>query len=189
MINEERYEIIEGVKTFMSPAPNITHGTIIGRLYNIFTNYIDEHKLDAAVFLDHTDVHFTGSNLFMPDLSVICDANKIDRRDALYIVPDLVVEVLSPSSVKRDMGIKKDVYESSGVREYWIVNPLDKSILVYLLNDGKYILDTAAQIYPYELSLLDKMHEDEIKTEIKVTIFEDLIVDIHKVFKWWTDKD
>ena len=72
---------------------------------------------------------------FVPDFMVVCDREKI-KADGVHSAPDLVLEVLSPSTAKNDKGYKKSVYESSGVPEYWIVSPKEKSIEVYLLQDG-----------------------------------------------------
>ncbi|WP_319941349.1 Uma2 family endonuclease [Niabella agricola] len=70
-------------------------------------------------------------------MCVICDAEKIDDRGCIG-APDLVIEILSPGNTQKEMGIKFDLYEESGVKEYWLVEPQDKVVLVYLLKDGKF---------------------------------------------------
>ena len=177
-----RYEIIEGVKLFMSPSPNFGHGSIVGNLITIFNNYFWENGR-GRVIGDNIDVHLPDGSLFMPDLTVICDFNIIKYNDTIYGVPDLVVEVLSRSTMNKDIGKKKDAYERSGVKEYWIINPWIKSIEVYHNIDGKFNLDYVYQIYPpEELKRLTEEERADIKYEIKVSLFDDLIVDIHKVF-------
>ena len=113
---------------------------------------------------------------------MVCDRSKIKRT---YIdgAPDLVVEVLSPGTAKNDKGYKKDVYERSGVPEYWIVNPADKSIEVYLREDGAYRLDNVYTLYPAEE--LAEMTEEEkaaVITEFKCHLFDDLIICLDDIF-------
>ncbi|MCD8538398.1 MAG: Uma2 family endonuclease [Leadbetterella sp.] len=73
-----------------------------------------------------------------PDICVICDPAKIDDRGCIG-PPDLVIEILSPGNTQKEMGIKFDLYEENGVKEYWLVEPQDRAIIVYTLKEGKYI--------------------------------------------------
>ena len=176
------YEIIGGVKV-MSPAPSLNHGSIIMRLSRIFVNYIIANDLQAAVFGDNTDVYFSDEYHFKPDLNVVCNAEIVKNRKTILGAPDLIVEVLSTSTMKNDISIKKDVYEKYGVKEYWIVNPWAQSVEVYHLIDGKFKLDEVYHAKPND----DNM-DYETKSNIKVSIFKDLIVDIKSIFKWWFDE-
>ena len=183
---EPRYEIIEGVKNIMSPAPNLGHGTIVGMLYFEFINYILKNNIEAAVFGDNTDVYLPDGNLFMPDLTVVSNLDIADREGAIHGVPDMIVEVLSRSTMKNDIGKKKDIYERNGVKEYWIINPWAKSIEVYHLIDGRYEIDYIYQIYSdKDIERLTDKEREDIKYDIKVSVFEDLTIDVRKVFKWW----
>ena len=185
---EPRYEIIEGVKNLMSPAPNLGHGTIVGKLYFSFMNHILKNNINAAVFSDNTDVYLPDGNLFMPDLTVVCNLDIADREGAIHGVPDMVVEVLSRSTMKNDIGKKKEIYERNGVKEYWIINPWAKSIEVYHLIDGKYDIDYIYQIYSdKDLERLTDKEREDIKYNIKVSIFEDLMIDVRDIFKWWNE--
>ena len=180
---EPGYEIIGGEK-IMSPSGTIEHNTAIGNLYYIFRNYFKEHK-NGRVFTDSLDVRFENGELYMPDLKIVRDYAILYRYDVIHGVPDLVVEVLSPSTAKYDRGKKKDTYERNGVKEYWIIDYFSKSIEVYHLIDGKYTLDDVYHVYTEkELSLLTDKERAEVKYEIKVSIFDDLIVDINDVFEW-----
>lgn len=187
LYEEPNYEIIEGEKIFMSPAANPMHSTIITRLVNIFTNYIEDKKIRGAVFTDNVDVHLPdGKNTFIPDLCVICNLGIINRESAIYGVPDLVVEVLSRSTMKRDVGIKKNIYERNGVREYWIINPWSKTIEVYHLVEGKFKFDNVYQVFTEEeFNSLEEDEKAEVTYDIPVSIFEGFTVDVRKVFKWW----
>ena len=178
------YEIIEGVKKFMSPSPHFKHGSIVGNLIIIFGNYF--WKNPVAKFIgDNMDVHLPDGNVFKPDFSVICDKSIIKEDGKIHGVPDLIVEILSHSTIKNDRGIKKDIYERNGVKEYWIIDYWNKNIEVYYLVGGRFYLDCVYHLYnQQELELLTEEEKAEIKTEIKVSLFDDLIVDINKVFMW-----
>ena len=183
------YEIIGGEK-FMSPAANLTHSDIIGRLYLFIGNHLMEHKI-GYIFSDDVDVHFSDGTLFKPDLVVVLKSNEkiLASRKAIYGAPDMVVEVLSNSTRKKDLTIKKDVYEAQGVREYWIIDPRAKSVTVYLLRDGKYFLDDEYILFDEEDAkenewLRSKGEEVEIKHEIPVKILDGLMIPIEFVFSW-----
>ena len=181
------YEIIEGEKFKMAAArPFLRHITISNKLFGIFDDYIVKNNLDAAAFVE-CDVHLPdGNNTFIPDFCVVCNFSVIGRDDAIYGVPDLVVEVLSRSTMKKDIGIKKDIYERNGVKEYWIISPWAKSIEVYHLTNGKFEFNNVYQVFTEEeFNSLEESERAEIQYNIPVSIFEDLAVDVRKVFKWW----
>ena len=187
IINEHirpRYEIIEGVKNFMAPSPTSEHGSIVGNLIIIFGNYFWLND-KGRVFGDNIDVHLPDGNLFMPDVSVVCDRSIIRKHGTIYGTPDLIVEVLSRSTMNNDFGIKKQVYERNGVKEYWIIEPYQKWVQVYHLIDGVLILDNVYQIYsPYEFAQLEEDERANVKNQIKVSIFDDLIINVYDIFKW-----
>ena len=177
--NEEPdFEIIGGEKFIMAAAaPFVNHITIISRLMIIFGNYIDEKNINAIVVAD-ADVYLSNEDHFRPDLSIVCNLETVKNGKKVYGVPDLVVEVLSDSTMKNDLGVKKSAYEKNGVKEYWIIDQWSRRIEVYHLINGKYELDDV-----YKVS--DDEENKNLHNEIKVSIFDDLIVDIRNVFKWW----
>lgn len=177
-----RYEIIEGVKV-MSPSPTWEHGLIDSNLVMIFKNYCRQYDC-GNVFGDNMDIHLPDEkNIFKPDVSVFRDVNIFKHGKNIRAVPDLVVEILSPLTAKNDIGIKKDAYERNGVKEYWIVNHADKTVQVYHLIDGKYKIDHVYHVYtPEELSNLDDNERAEVKYKIKVSVFDNLIVDVGDIF-------
>ena len=133
----EDFEIIEGVK-FMAPAANPRHGTIINNLFFEFKKYANEHReLGVGAFTDNIEVRLDKNNVIRPDLSVVCNSVIVQIDKAIFGMPDLAVEVLSPSTAQRDRSVKKSLYERNGVREYWIIDPKNKSVEVYHLVDGK----------------------------------------------------
>ena len=180
----DRYEIIEGVK-YMAAAAAYDHNIVAGKLFSIFINYFEKHR--NGIVVHDADVCLSEENTFRPDLSVICDFNKLGSDKKINGAPDLVVEVLSPSTAKRDFTKKKDIYARSGVKEYWIIDCVAKNIFVHKLIDGNYELDDIYHDYTDdELSLLEDYERAEVKTEIKVSFVPDLSVNIHRVFEtWW----
>lgn len=181
----QSYEIIEGEK-FMSPAPNLDHSDIIFKLAYTIGGYLIEHK-SGYVYTDNADVHFSDGSLYKPDLCVVLKSNEkiLAGRKAIYGAPDMVVEVLSYSTRKKDLTIKKDTYEAQGVREYWIVDPRAKSVSVYLLRDGKYFLDdTYILLDEEDLKLLDDEEKADIKHEVPVSILEGLNIPLEFIFSW-----
>ena len=185
---EPDFEIIEGEKIFMAPSGTLDHGTVIGKIYGQIFLHVIQNDIKAAVFVDDIDVHLPDGNYFKPDLTVVLNPEIARNRKAIYGVPDMIVEVLSYSTMRNDLGKKKAAYERNGVKEYWIVDPWSKRIEVYHLIDGKFELN---EVYKYhtdeEFAELDEEDKKTVKNYIKVSIFEDLQVDIRKVFKWWFD--
>ena len=172
-VGEVDYEIIGGEKVYMAPAPNISHGIIVSRLVTMFNIYIWENNIDAFTLADNADVYLADGSHFRPDVSVLIRKPKaINKEKFIDGAPDLVVEVLSESTKKNDFGKKKDDYEKYGVKEYWIVDPENRSVKVYHNIEGKFTDD-------------DEYKINSNKTEIKVSIFKDLTVDIRNIFKWW----
>ena len=177
------YEIIEGVK-YMAASPFPYHTFIVGNLCRIFNNYLREKNCGVA-FGDGVDVLFSEDNVFRPDVSIFCDFSLIAQFSRISSVPDLAVEVLSRSTMKNDRGKKREIYERNGVKEYWIINPFDKTIEVYHLVDGKYVLDDVYQLYSTaEWNDLTAEEKAAAKFEIKVSLFDDLLVDVREVFRW-----
>ena len=179
------YEIIEGVK-FMSPSPFKRHGKVVGRLMFSIGTYAFINRLGAA-FADNFDVNLPDGNVLRPDFIFISAANDkivFDNEDEnFYGVPDMVAEIFSRSTMKRDMTIKKEIYERNGVKEYWIINPWSESIEVYLLRDGKYFLDNVYQNYSKEeLEKLTDEERAEVSTEIPVKVLDGFTIKIKNIF-------
>ena len=179
------YEIIGGEK-IMAPAANSRHNAIGGRLYMFIGTYLDAKNLGYC-FTDSADIHFSDGSLFSPDFSVVLNENKqiINWRGDIYGAPDMVVEILSKSTRRNDVTIKKDTYEANGVREYWIVDPWAKIIDVYLLRDDKYFLDDEYILFDEEeLKRLTDEEKAKVKSEIPVKILDGLTIRLDYIFKW-----
>jgi len=137
---QERVELIKGRVFKMSPAPNRGHQKISTSLSAMVWNFFQEHPCE--VYEAPFDVRLPIENkkgnkaetVVQPDLCVICDLSKLDDRGCEG-APDLVVEILSPGNSQKEMKQKYEVYEEAGVKEYWLINPLDKVTFIYTLND------------------------------------------------------
>ena len=126
---DRRVELIDGVFYDMA-SPTTIHQSIAGFLYTNFLDYVMKNKGPCYPFIAPVDVQLDcdDKTVIQPDVLIVCDRSKY-RNGRVFGAPDLVVEVLSPSSKKKDMQIKLSKYYDAGVREYWIVDP-EKKILV-----------------------------------------------------------
>ncbi len=140
---EERLELIKGKIFRMSPAPSSWHQSLSGDIFLALGNFLKKKK--CKVYSAPFDVRLPRKStadedittVVQPDICVICDLEKIDKRGCLG-APDIVVEILSPGNIAKELNNKYDVYEESGVKEYWVVSQQDKTFLVYTLVNGKY---------------------------------------------------
>lgn len=176
---ERREELIGGKVVMMAPA-STNHTFVSGNIYGIFWNYLKGKK--CTPISDGSTVYLTDEDHFVPDMMVVCDPDKI-KPNGVYGAPDLVVEVLSPSTAKRDRGYKKDAYQAAGVPEYWIVNPADRSVEVYLLAEGQYTLDNVYAIFPdWMLESMKEEEKAEVVTSFKCHLYDDLILSLEDIF-------
>lgn len=129
---DERIELIDGVIYDMA-APVDVHQIISGLLHAKFLAYIQGEKGECVPVMSPIDVQLDEDEKTMvqPDVIIICDRNKF-KNGRIFGAPELVVEVLSPSTRKKDMKIKLKKYINAGVKEYWIVDPKDKRVITYL---------------------------------------------------------
>ncbi len=126
-----RVELIDG-EFYDMAAPSQLHQEMLGRLASIIMDHIDKNKGKCKVIMAPFDVKLEESrdNIVQPDISVICDREKLDGKRCNG-APDWVIEIASPGSVNLDYVKKLKLYQRAGVREYWIIDPEDESILVY----------------------------------------------------------
>ncbi len=160
-----RKEIIEG-ELFMSPAPSMKHQSISKRLFRILDDYITKNKL-GEVWYAPCDVIFSNINVMQPDILFISNENsKILTALNIKGAPDLIVEIISPSTVENDRIYKKLVYEKFGVKEYWVVDPDEERIEVWALEDGRFEL----------------FHQAGKGQKVKSKLLNDLELDLSQVF-------
>ena len=137
---KERVELIMGKVFKMTPAPSRTHQQVSSRLHVAIGNILK--GTNCEIYSAPFDVRLAintkgegiGNTVVQPDLCVICDKTKLDERGCNG-APELVVEILSPSTASKDLKEKYNVYEKGGVKEYWTIDPIDGIISIYVLNN------------------------------------------------------
>jgi Uma2 family endonuclease len=134
----KRHELIDG-EHYVTPSPNIRHQTILGNLYFLIRTWLEQHPVGRA-FMAPLDVVFTQFDVVEPDLLFVSRIRAADILTAKHVTgaPDIVVEIGSPSTRKRDETIKRRLYERSGVSEYWVVDPDLEVVRVYRNRDGRF---------------------------------------------------
>lgn len=176
---EEPREELLGGRIYMMSSPTVNHSQIASNIYYAFRSYLKGKT--CRPFNDGVDVYLTENDRVISDAMIVCNKNII-RLDGIHGAPDLVVEVLSPGTAKNDRGYKKNLYETAGVKEYWIVDPISNSIEVYILANGKFVLDEVYALYPAGAGVTDKERE-ETKKEIQVSLYNDFCISLEEIFK------
>ena len=177
---KRREELIDGEVVMMSPRPAFNHNRVSYNIATLFDNYLKGKK--CTPISDGMDLFLDERNNFVPDFMVVCDRGKI-KWNGVYGAPDLVVEVLSPSTGTNDKIYKKKVYERSGVPEYWIIDPSGRSIEIYLLEDGRYELNSLYMLYPdEEMEEMKDVEKAALVTEFKCHLYDDLIIRLDDIF-------
>ena len=138
---EGRWELINGVAYDMTPAPSTAHQELVGSIYFQVRGTLEEARRtsgggDFRVFVSPIDVFLDGGTV-QPDVLVVCDPAKISER-GIEGAPDLVVEILSPSTAGKDVTRKRWSYEAAGVPEYLIVDPDERVAVLLRLEGGRY---------------------------------------------------
>lgn len=134
--DDQRVELIDGVIYDMS-APTLPHQDIAGEIYFQLKNYINKNKGSCHAYIAPTDVQLDMDNrtIVQPDVMIVCDRSKLNRK-RIFGAPDFIVEVLSPSTKKKDFYIKGQKYMNAGVREYWMIDPDEERIMVFDYSEG-----------------------------------------------------
>lgn len=168
----ERIEIIDGCIHNMVAAPSRIHQKIIMELSTTINNYIKSNRGTCEVYSAPFDVMLTDDadidncrNVVQPDISVICNKNKLTDKGCNG-APDMIIEVVSPYNPSSDYVRKLSLYEQYGVREYWIVNPTEMTVFAYKLDNN--MLYAAPKSYTF-------------RDKIKVNIFNDLDIDFNNL--------
>ena len=168
----ERIEIINGEAVMMAP-PSRTHQEVSGALFAQLYAFLEGKKcrvysapFAVRLFEKDGDTPEDVDTMVEPDISVVCDSSKLDDAGCKG-APDLVMEILSPSTMRHDRFTKFNLYQRAGVREYWIVDPVDKSVQAFLLEDGRY----SAKDF------------GAAGDKIRVSVLEDCTIDLSRVFQ------
>ena len=174
--DDKTRELINGFIQMMSPAPRVEHARVSKNIAWHLESIVRKNNGKCEVFYAPFDVRFPKQGdtaddkidtVVQPDICVICDPSKLDEKGCCG-APDMIVEILSPSTLRKDVTKKFALYEEFGVKEYWIVHPKDKAITVFLLQeDGKYDAGTT--------------YEWEVK--VPVHIFQDYPIALNDIFE------
>ena len=136
--DDERYELLDGELLVMEPAPLTAHQYVLGNLYYAMRLFSDERNL-GEVYISPTDVVLSDTDVVQPDLLFVSyERAHIVTRENIQGAPDLIVEILSPSTAERDRTLKLDLYARHGVKEYWLVDPNTKTVMVLLLSEHRF---------------------------------------------------
>lgn len=136
--DSENWEIIGGKAYNMAPSPTRKHQKIGSKIHGKLFSFLDGKSCEVFYELD---VVLSEEDIVKPDIIVVCDKNKLTEQN-VQGAPDMIVEILSPSTAKRDRGEKFELYKKHGVREYWIVDPYNLTIEQYdFQNDKKTVYD------------------------------------------------
>ena len=170
--NDEFVEIIDGKIFAMSPAPSRIHQELIMEISAELRNYIKSNKGQCKVYpapfdvvlINENENENDSKNIVQTDISVICDKNKLNDKGC-FGSPDMIVKIVSKFNPGNDYVKKLYLYEKYKVKEYWIVNPMKKNILVYTLTESGY---NQPDLYTFN----DK---------IKVNIFNNLEIDFNGI--------
>lgn len=152
-----RAELIDGSLIYNQSAPSRIHQTILSELHTVINNYIKSKGGSCRVYPAPFAVKLweNRKTIVEPDISVICDRNKLTDRGCTG-APDWIIEIVSPSNSSHDYILKLNLYANAGVREYWIVDPSKKSVFVYYLEQDHF----NAEAYPFNNSIKVNIYED-----------------------------
>ncbi|NBI69178.1 Uma2 family endonuclease [Pseudoflavonifractor sp. 60] len=167
----DRIEIIDGEAFMMSP-PLTDHQRICGGLFAQLYNYLKDKSCEVfpapfgvRLFERGGDAPEDVDTMVEPDITVVCDKSKLDKYGCKG-APDLVIEVLSPSTRRHDKMVKFDLYQKAGVRELWLVDPEAREVQTFLLDGGRYFVNSYGTA------------EDSIKA----AVLEDCVIELSSVF-------
>ena len=168
----QRVEIIRGEAFLMAP-PSIWHQEVSGELFRQLANFlvgktckVYHAPFGVRLFERNGDWPENVDTMVEPDISVVCDRSKLDKYGCRG-APDLIIEILSPSTRRHDRLVKLNLYQQAGVREYWIVDPENRSVQVFLPDlNGSF-----------------RIHEDYGREDVaRVNVLEGCLIELSKVF-------
>lgn len=164
-------EVIDGIPFLMSPSPTVEHQRILRKLILKFSNYFEDTNCEVfsapldVILINENEEILDSKNIVQPDIFIVCDRNKIGDKNIVG-APDLIVEIVSTGSQSLDYVKKLNLYEKYKVKEYLIVNPINKTILQYIFENDCY---SSPKIY----------NQNDM---LEINLFKDLILDFKNIF-------
>jgi len=160
-----RVELING-NVYMLASPTIRHQAVLGELYGQLFNHLRGES--CKVYAGPVDVRLEKDTIAVPDVIVVCDPKKLTKT-GVEGAPDLIIEILSPSTSRHDKITKFNLYQRTGVAEYWIVDPVDNTLTIHRLAEGEYITNvfdetgtaTVNALPGFEMNLSAVLAEDD----------------------------
>lgn len=165
------FELYGGQLIPISPAPTPFHQDIVGNLYFIFRSYLQQRNIGKA-FVSPLDVVLSEKVVIDPDVFVILSEVQYTLNGRIGQAPDLVVEVLSPRSIRRDQIEKRQIYADFGVKEYWLVDPANRYVEVNTLINGRYDAHATAS----------DIEGEELSSEVSSALLPELVVTCREIF-------
>jgi Uma2 family endonuclease len=130
---------------YMSPAPKTIHQIVLAEIFSSLFNYVKEQNMGRTL-VSPFDIFLNKKNVFQPDIFFLASKNLTGlKENGFYGAPDLIIEILSPATWNFDKEDKKDVYERSGVKEYWVVDPVSKLAEGYYLENNQFVALPSAE--------------------------------------------
>lgn len=160
-----RVELIDGV-FFVMDAPSVFHQLLGGEIYRQIANFVMERKGPCMPLISPVDVQLDCDERTMvqPDVLILCNQSK-NIKHHIYGAPDFIVEVLSPSTRRKDMTIKLTKYEKAGVREYWMIDPRGKRIITYFFES-----ETSPVIYGFEDKIPIRIYDGALSIDMSTML-------------------
>lgn len=176
--DHRKEEKINGTIYDMSPSLNYRHGIVNGNIYSKIRAGLKGSL--CLAFMENLDYKYQSEksdDYVIPDVMIICDRKNL--KGGSYVgVPKFIVETLSPATAMRDLTLKKDIYESAGVSEYWIISPRERAVQIYYLEHGHYILR-----YSYILEDDESDAHYNLDTRISLREFPNITMTLGEVFE------
>jgi Uma2 family endonuclease len=159
--DDQRVELIDGYFFYME-APTLVHQRIAGEVYRQIANFIREKQGNCIPFISPIDVQLDCDEhtMVQPDVSILCHEERMTRQ-CIYGAPDFVMEIISPSTKRKDSIKKLAKYENAGVREYWILDPYEKRILVYFFEN-----EICPAIYGFDKPVPINIYNGELEIDL-----------------------
>lgn len=141
---DEHIEIIQG-EAFLMAAPSTIHQIISGEIFRQLANFLEGKRcrvipapFSVRLFEQDGDAPEDVDTMVEPDISIVCDRNKLDQHGCKG-APDMIIEILSPSSLRHDRLVKLNLYQQAGVLEYWIVDPQNQAVQVFMQDENSFL--------------------------------------------------
>lgn len=158
----KNHEKINGIIYNMSPSGGFLHSQVNGNIYFKIRQQLQDSIY--VVSIENLDLYLSEDEYVTPDIMILCDRNQV-KKDTYRGIPKFIAETLSPSTALKDRTVKMDKYAELGIHEYWIISPKERSIEIYYLKNGIYVLQNS-------LILEDEIEGEHYNAEIILSLKE-----------------